>query len=124
MALIDLFQFFVAYDRTVYEVHFPADAAVTEEEVAAFGRGLCLPEEFRVYLTTPLAGFTVTARASGRRLHVLSLAEVRARRTGSPWRVLFVERDGLTYCFDGQGRISGHPGVDFADLVLAEIREL
>jgi hypothetical protein len=121
MTFIDLFQFFVGYDHTAYEVHFPADAAATEAEVAAFGSGLCLPDEFRVYFTTPFAGLTVTGRARGGRLHILSLAEMRARLTDSPWRVPFLERDGMTYCFDGQGRIVGRSDMGFADLVLAEI---
>jgi hypothetical protein len=123
MALIDLFQFFVHYDRDAYEVFFPANAAATEADVQAFALGLGLPEEFRVYLTTPIAGLTVTARRSRRSLHVFSLAEVRAMLANFPGLVPFLERDGVVFCFEAQGKVVGAPAVDFADLVLGLLQE-
>jgi hypothetical protein len=84
MALIDLFQLFARYDQSAYEVFFPANTAATEAEVTSFTLGLALPEEYNIFLTTPLAGLTVTASVSGRRLHVLSLPEVRDKLADFP----------------------------------------
>jgi hypothetical protein len=122
MALIDLFAFFVEYDRAAYEVHFPWDIAATEAEVSALGRAL--PEAYRVFLTKPLAGLTVTSRRSGRVLRVYSLTEVLGRLADFPGLVPFLECDDEVFCFDGEGKVVGRPEAGFAELVLGLLRDL